>query len=48
MREVKWTSRFKKKYKLAVKRGLNISILMNVVKNFRMIFLSNRNIKTII
>lgn len=35
MREVKWTSRFKKKYKLAVKRGLDISILMNVVKKLQ-------------
>lgn len=31
MREVKWTSKFKKKYKLAVKRGLDVSILKDVV-----------------
>lgn len=31
MREIKWTSKFKKKYKLAVKRGLDVSILKDVV-----------------
>lgn len=31
MREVKWTNKFKKKYKLAVKRGLDVSILKDVV-----------------
>ncbi len=29
---VKWTSAFKKDYKLAVKRGLDISLLRNIVE----------------
>lgn len=29
---VAWTSRFKKDYKLAVKRGLNIELLDNIIR----------------
>lgn len=35
MREVKWTNKFKRKYKIAVKRGLDISLLKDVIKKLQ-------------
>lgn len=35
MYEVKWTNKFKKSYKLAKKRGLDISLLKNVIEKLK-------------